>query len=394
MIVAGLMSGTSVDGVDITLVEITGKGPRLRTRLLGHRGYPYSPSLRQRILAVAECGSVGEVCHLHALLGEVFASAIIKTARTCRIPLKKIALIGSHGQTVYHRPRPVREPGVGLVRSTLQIGDPNIIAERTGVTTVSDFRSRDMAAGGEGAPLAPYGHAVVFTRKKVNRLVLNLGGIANVTVLPGNGVWSRIRAFDTGPCNMLLDGLMSLESKGGKRMDRGGRQASRGTVNEKLAEWMLAHPYFSQLPPKSTGREMFGMSYVQQVLKRGRRQKLSFVDILATSCRCIAQVIGDAQQWISQPVQEVVAGGGGVRNACLWRELESRFAPVSLKTMEACGSHSTAFEAQAFAILAYQHIQGVCGNLPSVTGARHPVVLGTVSPGHNHPVRLLPDEKL
>lgn len=394
MIVAGLMSGTSVDGVDITLVEITGKGPRLRTRLLGHQGHPYSPSLRQRILAVAECGLVGEVCHLHALLGEVFASAIIKTARTCRIPLKKIALIGSHGQTVYHRPRPVREPGVGLVRSTLQIGDPNIIAERTGVTTVSDFRSRDMAAGGEGAPLAPYGHAVVFIRRKVNRLVLNLGGIANVTVLPGNGVWSQIRAFDTGPCNMLLDGLMSLESKGRKRMDRGGRQASRGTVNEKLAEWMLAHPYFSQLPPKSTGREMFGTSYVQQVLKRGRRQKLSFVDILATSCRCIAQVIGDAQQWISQPVQEVVAGGGGVRNACLWRELESRFAPVSLKPMEACGSHSTAFEAQAFAILAYQHIQGVCGNLPSVTGARHPVVLGTVSPGHNHPVRLLPDAKL
>ncbi|MGD9850686.1 MAG: anhydro-N-acetylmuramic acid kinase [Nitrospirales bacterium] len=381
MIVAGLMSGTSVDGVDISLVEITGKGHRLNTRLLGHKGYPYSPSLRQRILQAAECGSVGEVCHLHALLGEVFASAIIKTARICRIPLKKIALIGSHGQTVYHCPRPVKEPGVGMVRSTFQIGDPNIIAERTGVTTVSDFRSRDMAAGGEGAPLAPYGHAIVFNRKKINRLILNLGGIANVTVLPGNGEWSQIRAFDTGPCNMLLDGLISIESQGRRRMDRGGRQASRGSVNEKLLGWLSGHSYLSQHPPKSTGRELFGASYIQQVLKQGRRQKLPFVDILATSCRFIARVIGDAQQWIPQPIQEVVAGGGGVRNTRLMAELEARFSPVSLKTMEACGSHSTAFEAQAFAILAYQHIHGVSANLPSVTGARHPVILGTVSPG-------------
>ncbi|MGE0472354.1 MAG: anhydro-N-acetylmuramic acid kinase [Nitrospirales bacterium] len=381
MIVAGLMSGTSVDGVDISLVEITGKGHRLQTRLLGHKGYPYSPSLRQRILQAAEGGSVGEVCHLHALLGEVFASAIIKTARTCRVPLKKIALIGSHGQTVYHRPRPIKEAGVGMVRSTFQIGDPNIIAERTGVTTVSDFRSRDMAAGGEGAPLAPYGHAIVFNRRKVNRLVLNLGGIANVTVLPGNGEWSHIRAFDTGPCNMLLDGLMNIESQGRRRMDREGRQASKGSVNEKLLGWLLAHPYLSQRPPKSTGREMFGSSYIHRVWKQGCRQKLSFVDILATSCRFIAQVIGDAQQWIPQPIQEVVAGGGGVRNKRLMVELEDRFAPVSLKTMEAYGSHSTAFEAQAFAILAYQRIQGVCANLPSVTGARHPVILGTISPG-------------
>lgn len=381
MIAAGLMSGTSVDGVDISLVDIRGKGHRLNTRLLGHQGYPYSSSLRQRILQAAECGSVGEVCHLHALLGEVFASAIIKTARKCRIPLKKIAVIGSHGQTVYHQPRPIREAGVGMVRSTFQIGDPNIIAERTGVPTVSDFRSRDMAAGGEGAPLAPYGHAIVFNRKNVNRLVLNLGGIANVTVLPGNGEWSQIRAFDTGPCNMLLDGLMSIESQGRQRMDRAGRQASKGSVNEKLLVWLLAHPYLSQRPPKSTGREMFGASYIHQVLKHGRRHKLPFVDILATCCRFIAQVIGDAQQWIPQPIQEVVAGGGGVRNTGLWRELEARFAPISLKTMEACGSHSAAFEAQAFAILAYQHIQGVSANLPSVTGARHPVILGTVSPG-------------
>jgi len=381
MIVAGVMSGTSVDGVDISLVEITGKGHRLNTRLLGHHGYPYPPSLRQRILKVAESGSVAEVCHLHALLGEVFASAVIKAAQSCGIPLNKVALIGSHGQTVHHHPRPVKEPGVGMVRSTLQIGDSSIIAERTGVTTVSDFRARDLAAGGEGAPLAPYAHAIVFKQNKVNRLVLNLGGIANVTLLPGNGQWSLIRAFDTGPCNMLLDGLMGEEFHGRQRMDREGRQASRGTVNEKLLRWLLDHPYLSQCPPKSTGREMFGIGYVRQVLKKSQKLKLPFVDILATSCRFIAHSVRDAKQWISQPVQEVVAGGGGVRNARLWHELEAMLVPATLKTMEQCGSHSTAFEAQAFAILAHQTVQGVSANLPNVTGARHPVILGTVTPG-------------
>ena len=381
MIVAGLMSGTSVDGVDVSLVAVTGKGHRLRTRLLGHQGFPYSLSLRRRILHVAEGGSVDEVCHLHALLGEVFASAVINTAQACHIPLTKVGLIGSHGQTVHHRPRPIKEPGVGMVRSTLQIGDPNIMAERTGVTTVSDFRSRDLAAGGEGAPLAPYAHGIVFHQKKVNRVVLNLGGIANVTVLPGRGLWSHIRAFDTGPCNMLLDGLVGEESRGRQRMDRAGRQAARGSVNEKFLQWLMAHPYFSQDPPKSTGRELFGAAYVRRVLKYGRKQKMPFVDILATSCRFIAQVVRDAQHWMCQPVHEVVAGGGGVRNARLWRELKTALAPATLKTMEECGSHSTAFEAQAFAILAYQTLQGVSANLPNVTGARHPVVLGTITPG-------------
>ena len=381
MIVAGVMSGTSMDGVDVSLVAITGKGHRLKVQLLGHQGYPYSASLRRRILHVAECGSVSEVCHLHALLGEVFASAVISTARSCRVSLNNVALIGSHGQTVYHRPAPVKEAGVGIVRSTLQIGDPSIIAERTGVTTVSDFRSRDLAAGGEGAPLAPYAHAIVFHEKRVNRLVLNLGGIANVTVLSGQNPWGHIRAFDTGPCNMLLDGLIGEESQGRQRMDRAGKQASRGVVNERFLGWLLAHPYFSQSPPKSTGRELFGAPYIRQVLKQGRKQKLPFADMLATSCRLIAQVIRDAQQWISLPIHEVVAGGGGVRNARLWHELEIVLAPASLKTMDACGSHSTAFEAQAFAILAYQTLQGISANLPMVTGARHQVVLGSITPG-------------
>ncbi len=290
MVVAGLMSGTSMDGVDVSLVAITGKGHRLRTKLLGHRGYPYTPSLRRRILHVAEGGTVADVCHMHALLGEVFADAVKKTVEACDMSLSQVGLIGSHGQTVQHCPRPVRERGVGFVRSTLQIGDPAVLAERTGVTTVSDFRSRDLAAGGEGAPLAPYAHALVFHLPKVNRIVLNLGGIANVTVLPGGGEWSHIRAFDIGTCNMLLDGLVGAQSVGRHRMDRGGRQALRGRVNAKLLDWLLAHPYFSYPSPKSTGRELFGEAYVRSVMARSRRHRITFVDTLATSCRLIAQI--------------------------------------------------------------------------------------------------------
>ncbi len=381
MIVVGIMSGTSMDGVDVSIVDITGKGHRLKTRLLGQYARTYSASLRKRLLHVSESGTVAEVCHMHALLGEVFSATVLQALKAHHVPLKRVRLIGSHGQTVYHRPHPIQERGLGKIRSTLQIGDPAILAERTGVTTVSDFRARDMAVGGEGAPLAPYAHALIFHRARVSRLVVNLGGIANVTVVPGNGALSQVRAFDIGPCNMLLDGLITLQSQGRRRMDPGGRFAKKGQVDAKLLTWLLAHPYLDRRPPKSTGREMFGAPYVRQVWLRGQRRKLSIADMLATSCRFIAEVMSRAQKWIPEDLQEVIVGGGGVRNAQLWQEMEERFSPISVKTMDACGSHATAFEAQAFAVLAYQALQGVCANLPSVTGARHPVVLGSITPG-------------
>jgi anhydro-N-acetylmuramic acid kinase len=377
----GLMSGTSADGVDAAIVDIQGSGHRLTVNLLHHFGHPYSSKIRQFILQVSTQGSVEQVCHLNALLGEVFAKTVLLAIHRSGMAPQRVTLIGSHGQTLYHRPVPVYEPRIGYIRSTLQVGDPRVIAERTGITTVSDFRARDLAVGGEGAPLAPYAHALLFTHRKHSRMVVNLGGIANVTVLPRGENLATVSAFDTGPCNMLLDGLMALHTKGQRHMDRGGRLALKGQVNASLLRWLLAHPFISRRPPKSTGREMFGEGYVQRVWAQACRRHLAFPDLLATGCRFIAQVVGHSQKWAKQKVHEVVVGGGGVRNSRLWSELSDVFDPIPVNCMETCGASSQAFEAQAFAILAYQAVHGVCANLQNVTGARRPVILGSVTPG-------------
>jgi anhydro-N-acetylmuramic acid kinase len=391
MIVIGLMSGTSADGVDAAIVEIRGTGHGLGIKLLGHYGRSYPPQLRQRILHVAECGTVTEVCHLHTLLGEVFAKTVFGAMTRCGLRPTQVKLIGSHGQTVHHLPVPTLERGVGKIRSTLQIGNPAVIAERTGITTVSDFRSRDMAAGGEGAPLVPYAHFLVFGNKQASRWVVNLGGIANVTAMPRGERLATVQAFDTGPCNMLLDALITVETHGRTTMDRGGRLAQRGQVHSGLLRWFLAHPYLLRQPPKSTGREIFGETYVQKVLAQSRRRHLSLHDLLATGCQFIAHTIRDAQQWIKKIPGDVVCGGGGVRNARLWAELQKIFAPIPVRTMDECGSSSQAFEAQAFAVLAYQTVHGVCANVPRVTGAGHPVILGSVTPGsHGSATRWCP----
>ena len=381
MIVVGLMSGTSADGVDAAIVDIRGIGHRLTIKLLGHYGRAYPPRLRQRILHVAERGTVAEVCHLHALLGEVFAKTVQAAMTRSGVVPKQVKLIGSHGQTVHHLPQPIAERGVGTIRSTLQIGCPAVIAERTGITTVSDFRSRDLAAGGEGAPLVPYTHFLVFGQKTATRWVVNLGGIANVTMLPRGERLASVQAFDTGPCNMLLDALVTTGTNGRTTIDRGGRLAQRGHVHSGLLQWLLAHPYLHRSPPKSTGRELFGESYVQKVLAQARRRHLTLNDLLATGCQFIAQTIRDAQQWTKNIPADVVFGGGGVRNARLWAELLKIFDPIPVRQMDDCGSSSQAFEAQAFAVLAYQTVHGVSANVPRVTGARHPVILGSVTPG-------------
>ncbi len=381
MIVIGLMSGTSADGVDAAVVDIRKHDQGLAIKLLGHHGRSYPPQLRQRILQVAERGRVAEICHLNTLLGEVFAKTVLKAISECGVRPTQVELIGSHGQTIYHLPTPTVERGMGPIRSTLQIGNPAVIAERTGMTTVSDFRARDMAAGGEGAPLVPYTHFLVFRQKNVSRWVVNLGGIGNVTALPRSERLADVQAFDTGPCNMLLDALVMIETRGRQTMDRGGRLAQRGQVHAGLLHWLLAHPYLQRQPPKSTGRELFGEAYVKKVLAQSRRRRLSLQNLLATCCYFIACTICDARKWTKHEPGDIVCGGGGVRNARLWKELKHVFAPIPVRTMDECGSSSQAFEAQAFAVLAYQTIHGVCTNVPRVTGARHPVILGSVTPG-------------
>jgi anhydro-N-acetylmuramic acid kinase len=375
--VIGLMSGTSADGIDAALVQIQGHGQLVRVRPLAFRALPFPPSLQRRILDASVCGTVAEVCHLNALLGELFAQAAQRVMKAARLGPDDIELIGSHGQTIHHRPIPVAESGVGRLRSSLQIGEPAVIAERTGIMTVANFRARDIAAGGEGAPLTPYVHYLLLRHPRRSRLIVNLGGIGNVTYLLAGGVLENVQAFDTGPANMMLDGLAQRLSRGRSSMDRDGQLAATGVVNRRLLAKLRRHPFLKRRPPKSTGREEFGESFLKQVLtpRTGRA-----ADLLATCTLFTAETVGDARRWLNGPVNEVIVCGGGVRNKTLMRDLAAVMAPTPLRTLEDVGWESKSFEAIAFAVLAYQTMSGESANVPTVTGARHAVVLGSIVP--------------
>ena len=380
MKVVGLMSGTSGDGVDAALVDISRQKSGLRVQMVAFHPLPYPRSLQQRILSASVSGTVSELCHLNALLGEWFADAALGVIRTAMMHPKDIDLIGSHGQTVHHLPHGVKDAGVGAIRSTLQIGEPAVIAERTGITTVANFRPRDMAAGGQGAPLTPGVHALLFRHPKKARLVVNLGGISNVTYLPRGTGFGGLVAFDTGPANMVLDGLMSRTTNGRVSMDRDGRLAARGQVDGRLLAKLLAHPYLSQVPPKSTGREAFGAKMLDELLTMQQTRQLPIEDLLATCSRWTAEAVGTARRWIRGGIDEVIVGGGGTRNRAIMAHLTDVFTPAPVSTCESLGWDSKALEAVAFAVLAYQTAMEQCGNVPAVTGAAHPALLGCIVP--------------
>lgn len=381
MRVVGLMSGTSGDGVDAALVEIRGAGHDLTVKPMAFVSCAYPPGLQQRVLAAAARGTVSEVCHLNVVLGEWFAKAALRVIKQAGLEPARVDLIGSHGQTIHHLPNAVEEPGIGPVRSTLQIAEPAVIAERTGITTVADFRPRDMAAGGQGAPLTPYVHYALLRDPKRSRLVVNLGGIGNMTYLPAGQGLDAVLAFDTGPGNMVLDGLIRRLTNGAETMDRNGRLAAKGKVAVELLASLLAHPYLKRKPPKSTGREEFGDAFVERILAAQKTHRLRTEDLLATCSLFTAITISSARRWLAGPVDEVLVGGGGVRNRALMSNLASVFAPVPVRPLDAIGWESKAFEAVAFAVLAYQTARRECANVPSVTGASHPVVLGAIIPG-------------
>ncbi len=375
------MSGTSVDGVDCAIANITGSGHRLRFKLVHSQTIPYKLPLRKRILSAITRGTGKELCHLNVVLAEVFAHAALKTIKKAGLTASDISLIGSHGQTMYHCPNLIQEAEIGRLRSTFQIGEPAVIAERTGITTVANFRARDLAAGGQGAPLTPYVHFLTFRNRASSRLVVNLGGIANITYLAADGDLADIQAFDTGPCNMLLDGLVYYLTGGKQTVDRNGRLARRGTINHPLLKNLMKHPYLRKVPPKTTGREEFGNAFVTRIFQLVRKQRLSPEDALATCCRFIALSIFQASQWLKDGIDEIVVGGGGVANQMLMAELRIAFATVRIRTMDEEWCESKAFEAMAFAILAYQTWHGVSTNVPSATGAKHSVILGSIVPG-------------
>ena len=380
MLVVGLMSGTSGDGVDAALVEIAGRGRTLKAKTLAAYTVAYPRSLQQRILSASVSGTVAEVCHLNVLLGEWFAKAALRVIKQAKRQPGKVALIGSHGQTLHHLPHGVPVPGVGTIRSTLQIAEPAVIAERTGITTVANFRTRDMAAGGQGAPLAPIAHALLMKHARRSRLIVNLGGISNMTYVPKGGDLAGVQAFDTGPANMVLDSLMARLTEGRLTKDRGGKLAMKGQVDSQLLKTLLAHPFLSQRPPKSTGREAFGPELIDVLISIQQQRGLSVEDLLATCSLWTAKAVGTARRWIKGEIDEVVVGGGGVRNRAIMAHLATVFAPVPVTTFDAIGWDSKSFEAVAFALMAYQAVTGQWGNIPSVTGASHPVILGTIVP--------------
>ena len=282
MNVVGLMSGTSADGIDAALVRIAGDGDAVTANPLAFYAWPYPRGLQQRVLSAAAHGSVADICHLNAVLGECFGHAALAVIARAGLSPAQVHLIGSHGQTVHHLPVPIQERGVGRIRSTLQIAEPSVIAERTGITTVANFRQRDMAAGGEGAPLAPFAHHRLLRDRHRSRLIVNLGGIGNVTYLPAGKRLKSVTAFDTGPANIVLDGLIHRLSKGRLSMDRNGRLASKGTVDLTLLNLMLAHPFLKKRPPKSTGREEFGDRFITRILAAAPAKHKS-EDLLATA---------------------------------------------------------------------------------------------------------------
>ncbi len=380
MYVIGLMSGTSADGVDAALVDIRGTGHDLKIKLKAFRTFPYPTVFRERLVQAMTGGTVEDVCHLNGALGEWFSRAALKVLTAAGVPPRRVALIGSHGQTFHHLPKPRREPVIGSVRSTLQLGAPAVIAERTGITTVADFRSRDMAAGGEGAPLTPYLHFLLFRHPSRARAVINIGGISNLTYLPAAGSLQSVRAFDTGPGNMVVDGVVRYVTGGRQQFDRSGQLARAGKVDEGLLRRLFQHPFLRRRPPKSTGREEFGERFVDRFVLLGRLAGLSDADLVATATAFTARTIADAQKFLPRRVEEVFISGGGARNPTLMRRLQETWGGLPVRTVEALGWDGRALEAVAFAVFAYQHVRGVPCNLPQVTGAKRAVVLGTIVP--------------
>jgi anhydro-N-acetylmuramic acid kinase len=379
MRVAGLISGTSVDGIDVAIVDITGLGPRTRLRLEAFRTVPYPPRVRRALLAACNARSipVAEISQLNFLVGELFGRAVETTCRAAGIPLRSIELVGSHGQTIYHQGRKSAEHGFRMA-STLQIGEPALIAERTSAIAVADFRTADMAAGGQGAPLVPFMDYILYRHPRRGRVALNIGGIANATLIPPAAKPEQVVALDTGPGNMVLDALAERFSGGRQHFDRGGRMALAGRVSPALLRRLLAHPLLRQPAPRTFGREEFGREFVERLLAKQRKLRLRDQDLMATAAALTADSIAGAiRRFARGPMHDLVISGGGAHNRFLVERLRSQTG-LRLTTAEDFGIPGDAKEAILFAILAYHTFRKAPSNIPSATGASHPAVLGKV----------------
>lgn len=380
MLIIGLMSGTSLDGVTAALVSIEGGSvEELRWNLRGWCTLPYAEERRRTIHEGIVAGTASALCALNADIGEWFAEAAERVCQDSGMAMDRVDLIGSHGQTVWHIP-----PAEGVRGSTLQLGDAATIAERTGCPVVSDFRSRDMAAGGHGAPLVPWVDQALFALPERARALQNLGGIGNVSWVPPREAGEGVFAFDTGPANALIDAAVHLATGGRMAYDEDGRLAARGQVDATLLADLLRHPFFALEPPRSTGRETFGRPFVERLVEAVRPEgDQDWLDLLATLTELTARSIADAySRWIlPRGIQEVVLTGGGARNATLVQRLGELLAPIPVLEGGVLGVDPEAKEALAFAVLAWAHSVGVPANAPGATGAAGPRLLGSFTPG-------------
>ena len=381
--VIGLMSGTSVDGIDAAIVEITGHSLETEVNLIAFETFPFPPDVPQRILALCQpdTSRVDDICEMNFYIGYLFAEAVKHILQKSGMRASDIHLIGSHGQTIHHLPAFQPLPTARNIKnpSTLQIGEPAVIAHETGIPTIADFRVADMAAGGQGAPLVSYPDYLLFrdTAKTVG--LLNIGGIANLTVLPANGSFDSVTAADTGPGNMCIDAVVNEITDGRERYDKAGQRAAQGTPYQPIIDEWLKHPFFHLPPPKTTGREMFGHTYAMECLEACRKHDLSANDCIATLTELTVQTITNyiAQFIIKQnPIDTLYVSGGGVHNQTIMQRLGELLADTSVEPVDNSGISADAKEAIAFAILANEALHGNAGNLPSATGASVRKILG------------------
>jgi anhydro-N-acetylmuramic acid kinase len=381
MLVAGLMSGTSLDGIDVAIVDIAkAKDDGLAVRGVATHCVPYDPTVRAALLGVSNCEThTREIARLHFLLPRLYAEAFHATCERAGLKAGDVALIGCHGQTVYHEGQPADVLG-HRVASTLQLGDGSVLAELTGVPVVSDFRPRDIAAGGQGAPLVPYFDWLLFRDAERGRALVNIGGIANVTLLAAGCAQAQVRAYDSGPGNMAIDALVAHYTEGAKRYDADGEIALSGAVDPELLSILMSDDYYRRRAPKSAGREQYGREFVQMLLQSG----LEPADLVATVTHLTAATIADSIcSQLREPEEEgfqVIVSGGGVHNPALMRLLRSELPEeMELATTAEFGVDPDFKEAIAFAVLAHETWHRRGSNLPSATGARRQVVLGKVS---------------
>jgi anhydro-N-acetylmuramic acid kinase len=374
--VIGLMSGTSADGVDSALVEIEGYGIDTRIKLIKSATYPFSENVRDRLFRIfpPSICSVVDICELNFALGDAFAEATLKVIEDAGLKVSDVDLIGSHGQTICHLPN-------SDIRSTLQIGEPSVIAFKTGIVTVADFRVADVSAGGHGAPLVPYVDFLLLRDKEKTRAIQNIGGIGNVTVLPANDDLEGVIAFDTGPGNMMIDETVRIITNGQYNYDHNGEIASKGVPNSDMLRKLLSHPFIQQTPPKTTGREDFGAHFTRRLVDEARALGISDTDLVATVTAYTAECIYENYKRFILPiydVSEVLICGGGVHNQTLMRFLRERLLPINVGIVDDYGLSSDAKEAIAFAVLANETIHGNYGNVQNATGASKRVILGKI----------------